>query len=215
MIDAIRGQIISFHEHHVVLSAGWIHFVLQMSARSIDDLRRTNSTDPDQEQLIYTYLQHKEDSMTLFGFSQLRERSLFMELITVQGIGPKQALKILSGISTQDFISALDRSDLAMLTSVPGLGTKTAQKMILALRNKLSTLPDPGTLHAKQHEVNSLRPLLVQEVEQALVEMGYDRKQVKDIVDECYRSAIDELGKTAGEKRLEETVFRNALIRLG
>lgn len=215
MIDAIRGQIVSFQEHHIIVSSGWIHFSLQMSTRSIDDLRRIHSTDPDGERLIYTYLQHKEDSMTLFGFAQQRERSLFMELITVQGIGPKQALKILSGISTQDFIVALDRNDLAMLTSVPGLGTKTAQKMILALRNRLSTVPDPSEALSRRDAGRSTRPLLVQEVEQALVEMGYDRRLVKEIVEECHKEALDVLGTAAEDKRLEETVFRNALIRLG
>ena len=215
MIDAIRGQIVSFQEHQIIISSGWIHFSLQMSTMSIDDLRRIHSTDPDGERLIYTYLQHKEDSMTLFGFSNQRERSLFMELITVQGIGPKQALKILSGISTQDFIDALDRNDLAMLTSVPGLGTKTAQKMILALRNRLSALPDPSEVLDKRVAGRSTRPLLVQEVEQALVEMGYDRRLVKEIVEECHTEALEELGSAAEDKRLEETVFRNALIRLG
>src|SRR4029434_1613704 len=97
----------------------------------------------------------REDHITLFGFSNAREKQLFLRLISVSGIGPKLALNILSGIASDDLIDAIRREDLVRLTSVSGIGKKTAERMIVELKDKLlhligsATLPENKPKHSK------------------------------------------------------------------
>jgi len=148
---------------------------------------------------IYTYLQHSQDSMQLFGFSSPRERILFLDLLKVGGIGPKQAVRILSGVEVDNFIKQLDDNDIDSLTRLPGLGKKTAQKIILTLRGKLSFEELPAEKSADSDIVN------------ALVDMGFERKAAEASV----RNAAEEADKQnvpADEK--EKMIFRRAIILL-
>jgi Holliday junction DNA helicase RuvA len=129
-----------------------------------------------EEGRVFTWLYHREDAMKLYGFSSEKRRATFLELLKVEGIGPKGAIRIMGGISQEELENALDTENLARLEAVPGLGKKTAQKMLLALKGKLAKLDD----------AKSAGPY--GDLADALAGMGYDK-----------RAAAEALAKAATE----------------
>ena len=151
-----------------------------------------------EEAAVYMHLYHREDQLTLYGFATENERSLFLELIKISGIGPKQACKILSGISDTLFIQALDNEDINVLTQLPGLGKKTAQKSILSLRGKLTRKEEGGEE-------------LFTDIVEALYNMGFDKSEAKRTVRElAKREGASHLPK--GE--LEQKIMKDAIVEL-
>lgn len=148
---------------------------------------------------VFVWLHHYEDGMKLFGFPSAAERALFLDLIKVEGIGPKQGLRILSGISPADLAVALDAGDLVALQRISGVGPKLAQKMVLALKGKLvdreSATDAPRAASAWSDVVS------------ALADMGFDRKAVEAAV--RLKSGGIQAGPD-GEKEL----FRTVLLEL-
>ncbi len=136
MINAIIGDVVRVQEGEVILRSGYVEYTLSVSAQTASKLSNLSLEEKKAVRLL-TVLVHREDSMSLFGFSDEAERGAFLQLQTVSGIGSKQALKILSGISVKHLAEALDTGNLKLLSSIPGIGPKTGQKMILALRNVL------------------------------------------------------------------------------
>ncbi len=148
---------------------------------------------------IYTYLHHKEDHMKLYGFANTRERELFLELIKVSGIGPKQALRMLSGIGTDELVTALDEGNTDRLSLIPGIGKKTAAKIVLSLRGKLK-------LEAEKNEKEAFPDLV-----EALIGMGFDRRSArKALLEISSRPEISDLPEEVKEKQL----FREAIVFL-
>lgn len=148
---------------------------------------------------VFVWLHHYEDGMKLFGFPSAAERALFLDLIKVEGIGPRQGLRILSGISPADLAVALDSGDLAALQRISGVGPKLAQKMVLALKGKLIDL---GAGVEAPHSSSPWG-----DVVSALADMGFDRKAVEAAV--RARSG----GVQAGEEG-EKELFRTVLLEL-
>ena len=147
---------------------------------------------------VFTYLYHREDSMRLFGFADKEERALFLDLLKVNGVGAKQSLRILSGTTVQSFARILDSGDAVSLARIPGLGIKTAQKIILALKGKLS-LQEDG-------ETSELSDIVL-----ALDGMGFDKKKAVSVV----TALTAELEKNGlNDSELEKEIFRQAIIRL-
>jgi len=150
---------------------------------------------------VLCWLLHREDQLRLYGFPTESERSVFIELLTVDGIGPKQALKILGGIGAEDLERALDTEDLARLESIPGLGKKTAQKLVFSLKGKLPSVVRPGAEAQEPHS----------DITRALAEMGYDRKRAADII----RQLAAESGSLPGKAdERERELFRRAIVEL-
>ncbi len=125
---------------------------------------------------VYTYLLHREDSMSLYGFCDPAERSLFLDLQKVDGVGPRGAMRILSGIERKEFVEALDRDDVDALSPGPGIGKKTAQKIILTLKGKL-TPADGGSGKSSEDDIAT-----------ALVGMGFDGRTAKAAVAEALKA---------------------------
>lgn len=148
---------------------------------------------------VFTWLHHYEDGMKLFGFPSEHERAVFLDLMKVEGIGPKQAIKILSGISPADLSVALETSNLSALQKVSGVGPKMAQKMVLALKGRLVELDAGGNSPAPSS------PWI--DVVAALADMGFDRKATEASV---RRLAAD---LPAGAD-IERELFRRALLDL-
>ncbi|MDR1316525.1 MAG: Holliday junction branch migration protein RuvA [Spirochaetales bacterium] len=148
---------------------------------------------------VFTYLYHREDSMRLFGFFSEEERFLFLDLMKVNGIGPKQALRILSSTNVEFFSRILEDGDAAALSRIPGLGVKTAQKIILALKGKLTFREETG-------QTEQSGDLVL-----ALEDMGFDRKKAATVI----KALTDELGAEGlVGAELEKECFRQAIIRL-
>lgn len=208
MINAIIGQIVCVTAQSVTLLAGSIEYNLVISSQSATRLSNLQGSDRNNVRIL-TWLQHKEDAMTLFGFTDEDERRLFFELIKVNGIGPRQAMKILSGVRVQDFITALDQSDVNFLSKIPGLGAKTSQKIILALRDTLVFTQEAK----KPQNVARGASHAYQDIVDALVEMGYDKKKVLDVIGRLLEENSAQLeGKS--QSSIEEYLFRNAVLML-
>lgn len=155
---------------------------------------------------VYTYLNHYENGMDLYGFSSQEERSLFFDLLKVDGVGPKAAVKIMSSVSLKDLVSILDREDLSGLEKIPGIGKKTAAKMLLSLKGKL-TIPDSEAplIRKKEYEV----------VTASLIEMGYERQQIEKAISDVLPSLQQESSfNSAPQSEKENTVFRKVLMEI-
>ncbi len=148
---------------------------------------------------VFVWLQHYEDGMRLFGFPSERERALFLDLTKVEGIGPKQALKILSGISPGDLTAALEAGNLAALQRISGVGPKLAQKMVLALKGRLIELGAGGDGGAPSSPWD--------DVVAALVDMGFDRRAAEAAV-------RGQAGNVPSGADGERELFRRALLDL-
>ena len=146
-----------------------------------------------EELRIYTYLHHKEDTMVLYGFINERERQVFLELNKVSGIGPKQALRMLSGIGTEELVAALDDGNTERLSMLPGIGKKTAARIVLSLRGKLKLEDEKGASDKFSDLV------------EALAGMGFDRKAAK--------KALTEISGRIEFSSMESDVFEKELFR--
>lgn len=196
MFNAIRGTLCYKGADSIRVDNNGVEWELFVPARSVDSFGRLG-----EETRALCWLLHREDQMRLFGFATEAERAIFLELLTVDGIGPKQAIKILGGIGADDLERALDAEDLARLEAVPGLGKKTAQKLVFSLKGKLpsrdaTTRVEPAGPH--------------DDILRALVDMGYDR-----------RRAIDAIGRMEARPGLPETgadrereLFRRVIVEL-
>jgi len=194
MLNSITGRISAKDTLAVYLLTGGLEFTVQCSLISLANLPA-----PGEEATVLVYLHHREDQLKLFGFASTEERSLFLDLIKVEGIGPRQAMKILSGIEVQRFIQALEAEDLDTLVTLPGLGKKSAQKIILKLKGRLTSIAPAGS---------SLEEDLVS----ALIGMGFDRRRARQAVVESLKDLDDQ---TLPPAELERELFRRALSRIG
>ena len=125
---------------------------------------------------VLAYLQHREDAMTLFGFYSEEERFCFEQLQTVPGIGARQALKILSGITVENLVKALDAQDVKTLSKVSGIGPKTAQKLVLQLRNVL-------VLDEEEDNASPSVPSQYRDLIESFANMGFERRAVVRVLD--------------------------------
>lgn len=195
MFNSISGRLSEKRADSVCIDTGGVEWELAVPARSVDDFGALGD-----DAKAYTWLHHYEDGMRLYGFPSREERSVFLELMKVEGIGPKQALRVLSGIRPEALDAALAADDLKALQRIPGVGPKLAQKMLLALKGKLVRLDEtgPGSAPAGGEWADLVR---------ALADMGFDRKRVEKSVRELAPQVPE------GAER-ERELFRLVLIDL-
>jgi Holliday junction DNA helicase RuvA len=210
MINAIIGDLVSIHEGEAILRAGHLEYSLSVSNQTASKLSNLVGEEKYSIRLL-TVLVHREDSMSLFGFFQAEEREAFLQLQTVSGVGAKQAMKILGGISVRHLAEALDNGNLKLLSSIPGIGPKTAQKMILALRNVL-VLDDDTQRESKERGVQ--KNSVWADIVNALVDMGYERRRVEETI-QALSQEMEETLKKVSHHDAEELLFRSAIKMLG
>lgn len=192
MFNSIRGRVSAKRPGQLFLENGGVEWDIVMPDSSLANLSEVGS-----EARVYVYLYHRDDQMRLFGFATPEERALFLELLKVDGVGPRQAVRILSGGTMEQFLARLDEGDIASLSRFPGIGKKTAQKIVLALRGKLSLEPqEQGIGNA--------------ELAEALVEMGYDRKAAAEAI----AKAMEELRAESTDAPGEQEILKRAIVRL-
>lgn len=132
MIYSITGNIKRIDENMIAVETNGIEYEVCCSYGTIDDLLLGSGT-----KKVYTYMQVREDAVALFGFADLAEKRMFLNLINVSGIGPKMAISILSGMSAKNLASAVVNQNVGLLTKIKGLGKKTAERIVLELKEKV------------------------------------------------------------------------------
>ncbi|MBD1388260.1 Holliday junction branch migration protein RuvA [Neiella sp. HB171785] len=132
MIGRLRGEIADKQPPEVLLDVGGVGYEVQMPMSSFFNLPEIG-----QAATIYTHLVVREDAQLLFGFGSKSERALFRELIKTNGVGPKLGLAILSGMTAEQFVRCVNLDDVTALTKLPGIGKKTAERLLIEMRDKL------------------------------------------------------------------------------
>ena len=139
MISHLSGTLLAKHATSVIVDVGGVGYEVTIPVTTFYDLGEANSP---VRLNIYTHV--REDALQLFGFRTLRERELFTLLISVSGIGPKSAVAMLSGMSADEIVTAIRTNNYARLTSIPGVGRKTAERLVIELRDKMVGLSSPA-----------------------------------------------------------------------
>jgi Holliday junction DNA helicase RuvA len=194
MIDQIKGKLIVKKPTYIVVDISGVGFRISIPLSSYQSF-----SDPGEEITVLTHLHVREDVLQLFGFATEQERNLFQLLISVSGIGPKVAQGILSGISTSDFRRAILQKDLVVLTAAPGVGKKTAERLILELREKMG-----DEKLREESQLSSAGDSLMEETLLALVSLGYRHPQAQKAVQKIFRENRELTIETALRLALRE-----------
>lgn len=204
MFNSLTGIITGKFPKQVFLDTHGIEWDLCVPDSNLDMLPAVGS-----EAKIYVWMQHTEQLMSLYGFASDDERSIFLDLLKVDGVGPKGALKIMSSVSSGRLMDILDRGDLELLEKIPGVGKKTAGKMILTLKGKLKISENQGTVI----KVPKNSPF--GDVIASLVSMGYDKKNVEQKIAELVETLSSSPDfELKSQKDKEDIIFRKAVVEL-
>jgi holliday junction DNA helicase RuvA len=196
MIAHLRGKLLSKHPNQIVVETCGVGYEVNISVPTFSELPANGS-----EVALHIYTHVREDLIALYGFLRPAEKQLFEKLMTVSGIGAKLAITILSGMAVDEMAGAIRGNDVARLTRIPGIGKKTAERMVLELRDKLpavtgtSTATTP-TLSATEEDVLS-----------ALVNLGYQRAAAEKALASAFKNSAGK-GEKAGSF---DALFREAL----
>ena len=195
MIAYLKGNLIQKTTSQVILNIGGVGYRASIPLSTYLKLGDINDV---AELHIYTHV--TDNSFALFGFYSEKERTLFLKLINISGIGPKIALNILSGIETSDLEDAIRHSDVTRISLIPGIGKKTAMRIALELQEKLD-------LKEKVLETQSIKEK--EELISALMNLGFKRREVEKIVDECLQTFSLDAGF---DKLLRESLRKLAKV---
>ncbi len=187
MIAHLRGTIFEKHPNEVIVEAGGVGYAVQIPISTYTVLPDAGVT---VSLRIHTHV--REDALLLFGFMTVEEKFVFERLITVSGIGPKLAITVLSGLATSDLVAAIRGGDLARLVRIPGVGKKTAERIVLELKDKLSPAAAPELAGAPALPGVPIVTGLEGDVLSALQNLG------------CSRQAAEEAVRKAKERGTEE-----------
>jgi Holliday junction DNA helicase RuvA len=181
VIAHLRGQILSKSPNAVVIDCGGVGYELAISVTTYTEIGDVGA-----EARLHVHTHVREDALLLFGFAELTEKRLFEKLLTISGIGPKLAITVLSGISAERLVGAIRGGDHATLTRIPGIGKKTAERVVLELKDKLDDLAGFAAAGI------TARPSLgatAEDVLSALVNLGYPRPIAQKAVETAAKDA--------------------------
>lgn len=176
MIGLLRGIILQKQAPELLLEVAGVGYELLASLTTFIDLPEIN-----EEVTLYTHLIVREDAHTLFAFSSLEERVLFRLLLKVNGVGPKMALAIVSGMTTNEFSQRVHSNDVAGLTKLPGVGKKTAERLIIEMRDRLPQPTEQSGIDSKSPPQTIVRNL-EDEAIAALLALGYKPTQASQMI---------------------------------
>ena len=190
MIAYLRGRIFEKHPNRLILESAGVGYDVAISVATFSGLPAEGA-----EASLFIYTHVREDIIALYGFLRRDEKQLFERLIGVSGIGPKLAITVLSGMASDALVTALRDNNITALTRIPGVGKKTAERMVLELRDKLAGMEAaPAAPSASRIE---------EDVISALVNLGYQRPAAE----QAARRAVERSGKTASF----EDLFRQTM----
>jgi Holliday junction DNA helicase RuvA len=179
MITQLTGRLVEKSPTEVVIDCNGVGYMVHISLHTFSQLLN------DERIKLFTHLQVKEDSHTLFGFFTINERAVFQQLISVSGIGASTARTMLSSLEPQQIQRAIISEDLATIKSVKGIGLKTAQRVLIELKDKMMNLFDGEEIQALSN--NTIK----EEALSALEVLGYSRKQSEKVIDNVIQSSPD------------------------
>jgi holliday junction DNA helicase RuvA len=198
MIAHLRGKLLAKHPNQVVVETGGVGYEVNISVPTFSELPASGS-----EVALHIHTHVREEVIALYGFLRPAEKQLFEKLMTVSGIGAKLAITILSGMAADEMAGAIRGNDVARLTRIPGIGKKTAERMVLELRDKLpaagTSAPTVPALNATEEDVLS-----------ALVNLGYQRAAAEKALASAVKSAVGKSDKAGSF----DALFREALAGL-
>ena len=187
MIGQLRGRLTDKRPNQILVDVGGVGYLVQVPLSTYAALGELHA---EVTLLIHTHV--REDAFSLYGFLSSREKHFFEMLLSASGVGPSLALKILSGMSVEELIPAIRNSDLGRLTKIPGVGRKTAERIVVELKDKL----DAVTVEAAERPAASSPAGIEADVVSALVNLGYDARAAE--------SAVAEAKREAGAKNFEQ-----------
>lgn len=193
MIGRIRGTLAEKQPPEILVDVAGVGYEIHMPMTSFYQLPAVGD-----EVVVYTHFVVREDAQLLFGFADKLERGLFRELIKANGVGPKLGLAILSGMSAPQFLASVQNEDVSALVSLPGIGKKTAERLVVELKDRLAkfgkmqsvAVPAPSSdllSGSTIVAVNSAR----EEAQSALIALGYKPAQASKLVDSVYQEGME------------------------
>lgn len=191
MIDFLEGTIEEIREKHLLMNVNGTGYGLTITAAAYDALKDKTGI-----ARVYTYMSVSENGVGLYGFSNPEEKEIFLALISVEGIGPKAGTNILSGINPARLRKAIASGDDAVLTQIPGLGPKKAQRLIVELKDKFKMFAAGTETSAGEEEYM-----------QALLGLGFNYQAAREALHQAIKSAED--------KNNKENIIKEAIKRLG
>jgi Holliday junction DNA helicase RuvA len=194
MIAHLRGKLLAKHPNQAIVETAGVGYDVTITVPTFSELPTTGT-----EVALHIHTHVREDAIALYGFLRSSEKVLFEKLITVSGIGPKLAITILSGMPADEMVGAIRGNDVSRLTRIPGIGKKTAERMVLELRDKL-----PETAPATTVAVPKMS-LTEEDVLSALVNLGYQRAAAEKALESSMKN---------GKAGSFDTLFRSALASL-
>jgi len=199
MIAHLRGKLLSKHPNQAVVETAGVGYEVNISVPTFSELPANGS-----EVALHIHTHVREDVIALYGFMRPAEKQLFEKLMTVSGIGAKLAITILSGMAADEMAGAIRGNDLARLTRIPGIGKKTAERMVLELRDKLppvagTSAPSAPVMSATEEDVLS-----------ALMNLGYQRAAAENVLASVVKNAAGK-GENPGSF---DAMFRETLAGL-
>lgn len=198
MISSVRGEVLSVGLDQVVIEVGGVGLAVHAAPATLATLRRG------EQARLATSLVVREDSLTLYGFADAAARELFVLLQTVSGVGPRLALATLAVLEPDKLRTALAEGDLAVLTQVPGIGRKGAERLVVELRDKVGALVPASVAAGSGAAVGT-------QVAEALIGLGFSTRQAEQAVQAVLAESDSHSADTADVSQL----LRKALTRLG
>lgn len=197
MIGRLKGRLLEKKAPGLLIDVNGVGYELEAPMTTFYDLPKVGD-----ELVIYTHLVVREDAQSLYGFMKESDRALFRSLIKVSGVGAKLALALLSGISSQDFIKTIRSNDIATLTRIPGVGKKTAERLVIEMRDRIKELMPESevTAVAEVTAGEGLPPDEIKDAVSALIALGFKPPEASRMV-----SSIDTKGLPS------EEIIRQAL----
>ena len=186
MIAHLRGKLLSKKANKILVDVSGVGYEVSIPVSTFYELGEIGS---DVSLHIYTHV--REDILALYGFRTEREKILFEKFLSISGVGPKMAIAILSGLEPQDLVPALRSGNVALLTHIPGVGKKTAERLVLELREKLEDLAEPAAAAAPTAAPQSEFTGVDADVLSALINLGYARPAAEAAVREVRKEIPD------------------------
>ncbi|HEV8318810.1 MAG TPA: Holliday junction branch migration protein RuvA [Vicinamibacterales bacterium] len=196
MIAFLRGRIIDKHPNRLIVDVHGVGYEVHVPLSTYYEIGEEGA-----EVSLRVHTHVREDALQLYGFLSVLEKEVFERLIAISGIGPKLAVAVLSGIAPAELVGAIERSDIARLTAIPGVGRKTAERIVLELRDRLHHLVVVSAAGvAEAAPADRLRDDLVS----ALLNLGYHRPLAEKAVDSTLTSSDDLTFEHALKRALRE-----------